>query len=68
MTKRIVVCCDGTWNTPDQQEDGQVCPTNVVKMASAIVPEDAHGTAQIVFYHSGYYHWRESKPISSLRK
>ena len=25
MSKRIVVCCDGTWNTPDQKDDGVVC-------------------------------------------
>jgi uncharacterized protein (DUF2235 family) len=53
MPKRIAVCCDGTWNTPDQKEDGQVCPTNVVKMASAIAPAARDGTPQVVFYHAG---------------
>lgn len=53
MSKRIIVCCDGTWNTPDQREDGKVCPTNVVKIASAIAPMARDGTSQIVFYHTG---------------
>jgi uncharacterized protein (DUF2235 family) len=53
MPKRLIVCCDGTWNTPDQKEDGQICPTNVVKMASAIAPLAPDGTAQIVLYHDG---------------
>jgi uncharacterized protein (DUF2235 family) len=53
MPKRIIVCCDGTWNTPDQREDGQGCPTNVVKMASAIAPVAQDGTPQVIFYHTG---------------
>jgi uncharacterized protein (DUF2235 family) len=53
MAKRLIVCCDGTWNTPDQKEDGHICPTNVVKMASAIAPLAPDGTAQIVLYHDG---------------
>src|SRR5438093_12060675 len=53
MAKRLIVCCDGTWNTPDQTEAGQICPTNVVKMARAISPLAADGTHQIVFYHEG---------------
>ena len=53
MSKRLIVCCDGTWNTPDQKEEGQICPTNIVKMTSAISPLASDGTVQIVFYHSG---------------
>jgi uncharacterized protein (DUF2235 family) len=51
--KRIVVCCDGTWNqwTGDH-------PTNVVRVAQAVsltAPGDAPGSAipQIVFYDEG---------------
>jgi uncharacterized protein (DUF2235 family) len=46
--KRIVVCCDGTWNYPDQ-----VSPTNVVKVALAVADRDSSGVVQRVFYNAG---------------
>ena len=46
--KRLIVCCDGTWNTAQQP-----CPTNVEKMRKAIAPTDAGGVPQVVFYHDG---------------
>ncbi|HWH09146.1 MAG TPA: DUF2235 domain-containing protein, partial [Candidatus Thermoplasmatota archaeon] len=51
--KRLVVCCDGTWNTADAVVDGKPCPTNVVKMARAVLPRDANGVPQVVFYDEG---------------
>jgi uncharacterized protein (DUF2235 family) len=51
--KRLIVCCDGTWNTPDQHEDGESRVTNVRKIASAILPTSREGIPQIVFYHAG---------------
>ena len=51
--KRIVVCCDGTWNEPDHSQAGKPCPTNVVKLASLIPPLAQDGTGQRVFYHNG---------------
>ena len=48
MTKRIVICSDGTWNQPNQE-----FPTNVVKAARAILPLDSSGTIQAVFYDPG---------------
>ena len=48
MAKRLVVCCDGTWNTPDQK-----APTNVTKLALAVAPTDSGGVAQRMFYHRG---------------
>jgi uncharacterized protein (DUF2235 family) len=48
MSKRLVVCCDGTWNTPDQQ-----CPTNVTKLALAVAAQDRDGKEQRTFYHRG---------------
>lgn len=61
--KRIVICCDGTWNWPDKTEDGQPCATNVVKMANAICRSDdsrntdSHGNGksivQEVYYDAG---------------
>jgi len=46
--KRIVVCCDGTWNKPDQPS-----PTNVVKVAITLKQTDAAGTEQLLFYDAG---------------
>ncbi len=51
--KRLVMCCDGTWNRPEQVDDGRVSPTNVTKMALAIAPRDGSGTIQQVYYHRG---------------
>ncbi|OXM67445.1 MULTISPECIES: DUF2235 domain-containing protein [Amycolatopsis] len=48
MTKRLVICCDGTWNTPDQP-----APTNVCRVALAVAPSDGAGREQRMFYHSG---------------
>ena len=46
--KRIVLCCDGTWNTPTKG-----VPTNVTKTARAVLPTAPDGTAQVVFYDAG---------------
>ena len=52
MGKRLVLCCDGTWNRPDQERNGRPCPTNVTKVALAVAPEGG-GSAQRVFYQPG---------------
>jgi uncharacterized protein (DUF2235 family) len=46
--KRLVVCCDGTW-----QDLASSCPSNVVKLAQAVKPIASDGTPQIVFYDQG---------------
>ncbi len=46
LNKRIVICCDGTWNKPDSK------PTNVVKMARGIMPY-VNRHHQVVFYDQG---------------
>ncbi len=51
--KRIVICCDGTWNTPDEESHGQSCQTNVAKMAALIAPADEKGITQVTYYHDG---------------
>jgi uncharacterized protein (DUF2235 family) len=51
--KRIVVCCDGTWNRPDQVHGRQVCASNVTKIARCIAPVDSAGNRQLVFYDKG---------------
>jgi uncharacterized protein (DUF2235 family) len=54
MPKRLVVCCDGTWNTPDDVKGGVRTPTNVTKLALGVAPVDpATDTPQITFYHRG---------------
>ena len=46
--KRLVICSDGTWNTPDAER-----PTNVTRVARAVLPCAPGGTAQVVFYDAG---------------
>jgi uncharacterized protein (DUF2235 family) len=53
LTKRLVVCCDGTWNRPDQMESGLAAPTNVAKIALAVLREGGDGTSQLLHYHPG---------------
>ena len=52
MRKRLVVCCDGTWNKADQVSNGHPCPTNVVKFAYRVAKRDG-AIPQIVFYDQG---------------
>jgi len=50
--KRLIVCCDGTWNDADSAAEF----TNVVRIARAIKPNDTRSSPaipQIVYYHSG---------------
>lgn len=46
--RRLIVCFDGTWNTPDKSDE----VTNVVKLLRAIRPQDGE-TSQITFYDRG---------------
>ena len=48
--KRLVVCCDGTWNKPDNEH-----VTNVEKIARTIQSDEAAtgGVPQLVYYISG---------------
>lgn len=46
--KRLVVCCDGTWQ---RLYGGNL--TNVALTARSIAPRDADGNPQIVFYSAG---------------
>src|SRR5262245_37119282 len=49
----VVVCCDGTWNTPDDKDREVPTPTNVVKIFNAVASSDGHGTEQARYYHPG---------------
>jgi len=51
--KRLIVCCDGTWNNPQEEENGIVAPTNVVKLYNALADEDLSGVKQLRYYHPG---------------
>lgn len=53
MAKRLLVCCDGTWNTADQAFSGDPCPTNVTRVAQAIAHADRLGVEQRCFYEEG---------------
>ena len=46
--RRLVICCDGTWKTDDDQ-----CPTNVVKIRDAVLSVAPDGTDQITYYSKG---------------
>lgn len=50
--KRIIICCDGTWNSADQSSNGVPCPTNVIRIAYRIAKRK-DDIAQIVYYHQG---------------
>ncbi len=47
--KRLIVCCDGTWNQPFQEEG----PTNIAKTVRAICPADERDVPQVVYYDPG---------------
>jgi uncharacterized protein (DUF2235 family) len=51
--KRLVVCCDGTWNRPDQVDKGVAAPTNVAKLSLALAEADDAGNAQVLRYQAG---------------
>lgn len=53
MSKRIVICCDGTWNTPDQKDRGVVRPSNVAKTALSIDTQKPGRVAQLLYYDKG---------------
>src|SRR5215210_5623086 len=54
MVKRLALCCDGTWNTPDQVDRSNApAPTNVTKLAQIITSTNATNMEQRVFYNRG---------------
>lgn len=61
--KRLVVCADGTWNTPDQKDQGKPAPTNVWKMYEAVrrcrvapdgITQQAHYAPGVGAYPKGW--------------
>ncbi|MEP6699229.1 MAG: DUF2235 domain-containing protein [Verrucomicrobiota bacterium] len=53
MAKKLIVCADGTWNTENETDHGAPCPTNVTKIARALLPTDKNGIQQIVRHIDG---------------
>jgi len=52
--RNLIVCLDGTWNTPDQKDRGHQAPSNVVKMARAIkVGLVDQSLRQLLYYDTG---------------
>ncbi len=49
----LTICCDGTWNTADQQQGGVPTPTNVARLHACIAEQNAKGVAQRKYYHPG---------------
>ncbi|KAF3940670.1 hypothetical protein ABW19_dt0209068 [Dactylella cylindrospora] len=49
--KRIIICCDGTWQDSDQGDAG--FPTNVTRFARALKSVTDDGVSQIIYYQSG---------------
>ena len=47
--RRLILCCDGTWNRADAGSSA----TNVVRMVRCISASAEDGTPQIVRYHAG---------------
>lgn len=48
--KRLIVCCDGTWN---DSISGDSPLTNVSRISRLIQDTDNDGVPQIVYYHTG---------------
>ena len=53
--KRIILCADGTWNEAERKDKrtGRPQPTNVLKIARAVLPRSSAGVDQVVYYHQG---------------
>lgn len=47
--KRIVLCCDGTWNSNDKSDKA----TNVWKLCGLVLPRDGAGVEQAKRYYEG---------------
>lgn len=49
----LVICCDGTWNTPDNRDGDLPAPTNVYKFYKSLAKVDGDGIPQKKFYRAG---------------
>lgn len=53
--KRLIICADGTWNEAERKDknSGRPQPTNVLKVARAVLPRARSNIDQVVYYHEG---------------
>ncbi len=51
--KKLIISCDGTWNTPDDKQDDVPAPTNVVRLHNSLASADDAGIEQRKYYHPG---------------
>ena len=51
--KRIITCLDGTWNKPNEKDEGIVSPTNVRKFHELIPNLGSDNIKQCPFYYDG---------------
>jgi uncharacterized protein (DUF2235 family) len=49
QNRRLVICCDGTWDAADSGP----AASNVVRMLRCIAPQATNGMPQVVRYHPG---------------
>ncbi|MFO3797863.1 MAG: T6SS phospholipase effector Tle1-like catalytic domain-containing protein [Anaerolineales bacterium] len=47
--RRIVICCDGTGNRPDQEDEGSPATTNVWKLYRTLICDET----QVTWYQAG---------------
>ena len=75
MPSSIVICCDGTWNSADQEkrkviikgkEVEEICVTNVLKIACRLCKRKEDGDLQIVYYDQGVGTGNLADRISSV--
>ena len=53
MNKKIIICCDGTWNKPGQMDHGSVTETNVQRICKLIVENDVQHIKYVTGVGSG---------------
>ena len=51
--RNLIVCCDGTWNTANQEYNGVPSPTNVARLYNAAAEQCENGIEQKKYYHPG---------------
>jgi uncharacterized protein (DUF2235 family) len=51
--RTIVIFCDGTWNSPEEEDFGLPTPTNVYKLYRACMDEAESQGAQVTWYQPG---------------
>ena len=53
--KKIIICCDGTWNKPDQKSNkfNVRKPTNITKLSRALKTTCDNKEAQVCYYDTG---------------